>query len=100
MVIGVRLPSLEGTAPYPAERNSARWRTVKSSDRERIQLLLAFCMLDRQQQDVFLEAVNAYLFASPRQRERLRRAWTLHDRDADAEQAPDVGRTTQIRPVR
>lgn len=74
---------------------------MKSSDQERIRLLLAFCMLDKHQQDVFLEAVNAYLFASPRQRERLRRAWTLHGVDTDSDDAvSNVRRGTQIRPVR
>ncbi|MDY0955669.1 hypothetical protein SOM22_13915 [Stenotrophomonas rhizophila] len=58
---------------------------MKSSDHERIQLLLAFCLLDKHQQDAFLEAVNAYLFASPRQRDRLRRAWLVHAGQTDAQ---------------
>jgi len=58
---------------------------VKSSDQHRIHhLLLAFCMLDKRQQDAFLEAINAYLFASPRQRERLRRRWVPDRNDSVA----------------
>lgn len=57
---------------------------MKSSDHERAQLLLAFCLLDKRQQDAFLEAVNAYLFASPRQRDRLRRTWLTHSKASDA----------------
>jgi hypothetical protein len=62
---------------------------VKSSDHERIQLLLTFCLLDKHQQDAFLEAVNAYLFASPRQRDRLRRAWLNCDGEADGQRGKD-----------
>lgn len=58
---------------------------MKSSDYERIQLLLAFCLLDKRKQDAFLEAVNAYLFASPRQRNRLRRGWLVHRDESDAQ---------------
>jgi len=41
-------------------------------------------MLDKRQQDAFLEAINAYLFASPRQRERLRRRWVPDRNDSVA----------------
>lgn len=76
MVMPPTRPSLEMAVPYLPGRISPGWLTVKSSDQHRIHtLLLAFCLLDKRQQDAFLEAINAYLFASPRQRERLRRLW-------------------------
>ncbi|WP_312236787.1 hypothetical protein [Stenotrophomonas sp.] len=87
---------------YLAERISPRPHTVKSPDQYRIQrLLLAFCALDKRRQDEFLGAVNRYLYASPRQRERLRQGWVRHVIDADAGAASsEVDAGTQMGPVR
>jgi hypothetical protein len=87
---------------YLAERISPRCHIVKSPDHYRIQhLLLAFCALDRRRQDDFLSAVNRYLYASPRQRERLRQSWVRDVINADAIAASsEVEASTQMGPVR
>jgi len=87
---------------YLAERISPRWHTVKSPDQYRIQrLLLAFCALDKRRQDDFLAAVNRYLYASPRQRERLRQGWVRHVLDADtAAPSSQADASAQMGPVR
>jgi hypothetical protein len=87
---------------YLAERIFPRWRTVTSPDQYRLQrLLLAFCSLDKRRQDDFLAALNRYLYASPRQRERLRQGWVRHVTDADvAELSSQVDASVQMGPVR
>ncbi|KIP82314.1 hypothetical protein SN15_14300 [Stenotrophomonas maltophilia] len=45
-------------------------------------MLARFSELDAKGQSAFLEALNAYLYASPQQRRRLRDAWRLHGGDA------------------
>lgn len=75
---------------------------MKSPDQYRIQrLLLAFCALDKRRQDDFLAAVNRYLYASPRQRERLRQSWVRHVLEDDAA-APSIqsDASAQMGPVR
>lgn len=75
---------------------------MKSSDQYCIQhLLLVFCSLDKRRQNDFLAAINRYLYASPRQRERMRQGWLRHDLEPDAA-APSsqADASAQMGPVR
>jgi len=51
-------------------------------------MLVRFSELDAKGQAAFLDALNAYLYASPQQRRRLRDAWRLHDYGAPCAEDP------------